>query len=448
MIPQPGIDPDHDEFAPYVLHCKIERSRVGFRRPDQPRKPERHPTRRRHLRRPPIYLDNHSTTRTDPRVVAAMLPFFTELYGNAASTSHQFGWDAAEAVDQAREQVARAIGAEAREIIFTSGATESNNLAIKGVAQALAGRGNHLVTAASEHQAVLDPMKRLARQGWDVTVVRCDEYGVVSADAVAEAVTDRTVLVSIMTANNEVGSINPVAEIGRLCRERGVIFHTDAVQAVGKLPVNVNTDAVDLLSLSGHKFYGPKGIGALYVRRREPRVRLQPLFDGGGHERGLRSGTVAVPLVVGLGLAIEIAVDEQPEESQRLLVLRDRLHDGIARRVAPVRLNGHPTSRLPGNLNLSFAEVDGEALMMAMRDVAVSSGAACSSTTPEPSHVLLAMGLDEDMARSSLRFGLGRFTTTEEIDFAIDAVAEAVERLRSHGVAWSVPAAARFDSTV
>jgi cysteine desulfurase len=403
------------------------------------------------LRRPPIYLDNQATTRTDPRVVEAMLPFFTERYGNASSISHRFGWDAAEAVEHAREQVARAIGAEPREIVFTSGATESNNLAIKGVARALLGRGNHLVTAAVEHQAVLDPMKRLARQGWDLTIVACDEHGMVSTEAISEAINDRTVLVSVMTANNEVGTINPIAEIGRLCRDRGVTFHTDAAQAVGKIPVNVQTDSVDLLSLSAHKIYGPKGIGALFVRRREPRVRLEPLFDGGGHERGLRSGTVAVPLVAGLGMAIEIAVQEQPEESRRLVALRDRLHDGIARRVPPIRLNGHPENRLPGNLNLSFADVDGEALMMAMRDIAVSSGAACSSTTPEPSHVLLAMGLDEDMARSSLRFGPGRFTTTEEIDFATDAVAEAVERLRSQSVAWadrSVQAAARFDSAV
>jgi cysteine desulfurase len=385
----------------------------------------------------PVYLDNHATTRTDPRVVEAMLPFFTEYYGNAASMSHRFGWEAEEAVERAREQIARAIGAEAREIIFTSGATESNNLAIKGLAHAATRRGNHLVTASSEHKAVLDPVKRMAREGWDVTIVDCDEHGGVSAAAVAEAVTDRTVLVSVMAANNEVGTINPIGEIGQLCHNRGTVFHTDAAQAIGKIPVDVQRDAIGLLSISGHKFHGPKGIGALYVRRRDPQVRLQPLFDGGGHERGFRSGTLPVPLVVGLGVAVEMAVGQLSEESQRLRGLRERLHDGLMSRVPGIRLNGHPTNRLTGNLNLSFADVDGEALMMAMRDVAVSSGSACSAADPEPSHVLLAMGLSEDMARSSLRFGLGRFTTPEEIEFAIGAVSSAVERLRSHGVAWT-----------
>jgi cysteine desulfurase len=385
----------------------------------------------------PIYLDNHATTRTDPQVVEAMLPYFTEHYGNAASVSHRFGWEAEEAVERAREQVARAIGAEAREIIFTSGATESNNLAIKGLAQAAIRRGKHLVTVSSEHKAVLDPMKRMARQGWDVTIVDCDEHGGVSAEAVAGALTDQTVLVSVLAANNEVGTINPIDEIGRLCHERGIVFHTDAAQAVGKVPLDVGRDQVDLLSLSAHKIYGPKGIGALYVRRHDPQVRLQPLIDGGGHERGFRSGTLAVPLIVGLGTAVELAVGRLPEEPRRLLELRERLHEGLARRVAGIRLNGHPTDRLPGNLNLSFVDVDGEALMMAMRDVAVSSGSACSAADPEPSHVLLAMGLSEDLARSSLRFGLGRFTTLEEIEFAIDSVARSVERLRSQGVAWT-----------
>jgi cysteine desulfurase len=389
------------------------------------------------VRPDPVYLDNHATTRTDPRVVEAMIPYFTEVYGNSASVSHRFGWEAAAAVEHARQQVAGAIGAEAREIVFTSGATESNNLAIKGGARAAARRGNHLVTAASEHKAVLDPFKRMARQGWEITIVPCDEYGSVSPQAVEDALTDRTVLVSIMAANNEVGAINSIREIGRLCHTRGVIFHTDAAQAVGKIPLDVHSDDVDLLSLSAHKLYGPKGIGALYIRRRDPQVRLEPLVDGGGHERGLRSGTVAVPLVVGLGLAVETAVHERADEAVRLLELRERLHAGIARRVPAIRLNGPPGDRLPGNLNLSFADVDGEALMMAMRDVAVSSGSACSSTNPEPSHVLLAMGLDEDSARASLRFGLGRFTTVEEIDFAIESVAEAVARLRQKSVAWT-----------
>ncbi len=385
----------------------------------------------------PVYLDNHATTGTDPRVVEAMLPFFTERYGNAASVSHRFGWEAEEAVEHAREQIAQSIGAEPREIIFTSGATESNNLAIKGLAHTATRRGNHLVTAASEHKAVLDPVKRMAREGWDVTIVDCDEYGGVSTAAVAEALTDRTVLVSVMAANNEVGTINPIDEIGRLCHDRGIVFHTDAAQAIGKIPLDVQRDAIDLLSISGHKFHGPKGIGACYVRRRDPQVRIQPLFDGGGHERGFRSGTVPVPLVVGLGLAVELAVGRLSEESQRLHDLRDRLCEGLMSRVPGIRLNGHPINRLSGNLNISFRDVDGEALMMAMRDVAVSSGSACSAADPEPSHVLLAMGLSEELARSSLRFGLSRFTTAEEVEFAIGAVATAVERLRSHGVAWT-----------
>jgi cysteine desulfurase len=384
-----------------------------------------------------VYLDNHATTRTDPRVVEAMLPYFTEVYGNSASVSHRFGWQAAEAVEHAREQVAQAIGAQAREIVFTSGATESNNLAIKGIAQAAVRRRNHLVTAVSEHKAVLDPVKHLARQGWEITIIACDKYGGVSPQAVADALTDRTVLVSIMAANNEVGTINPIAEIGQICRDRGVVFHTDAAQAVGRIGLDVQTQTVDLLSLSAHKFYGPKGIGALYVRRGDPRVRLDPLIDGGGHERGLRSGTVAVPLVVGLGMAAELAVRDGDREGRRLLELRDRLHERIAGRVPEVRLNGPRADRLPGNLNLSFAGVDGEALMMAMRDVAVSSGSACSSANPEPSHVLLAMGLDEDMARASLRFGLGRFTTADDVDFAARAVADAVERLRRQRSAWT-----------
>lgn len=388
----------------------------------------------------PIYLDNHATTRSDPRVVGAMLPYFTETYGNAASLSHRFGWQAAEAVDRAREQVAAAIGAEAREIVFTSGATEANNLALKGAVGHLGRKGNHLVTAASEHKAVLDPLRRLAREGWDLTVVPPDADGLVSAEAIEAALTDRTVLVSVMAANNEVGTINPIGEIGRLCHGRGIVFHTDATQAIGKIPLDVRADSIDLLSLSAHKIYGPKGVGALYVRRRDPQVRLAPLFDGGGHERGVRSGTIAVPLVVGLGLAAELAVAERPEESARLLELRERLHDGIAARVEAIQLNGHPTRRLPGNLNLSFAYVEGESLMMAMRDVAVSSGAACTAADPEPSHVLLAMGLDEEMARASLRFGLGRFTTAEEVDFAVGAVADAVARLRRHSPAWTVRA--------
>ncbi len=379
----------------------------------------------------PVYLDNHATTRPDPRVVAAMMPYFTEIYGNAASVSHKFGWDAAEAVDRAREQVARLIGAETKEVIFTSGATESDNLALKGPLDSLKRKGDHIVSAVSEHKAVIDPLKRLAREGWNVTFVPCDPTGLVTIDAVAAALTDRTVLVSVMAANNEVGTTNPVGAIGRLCHERGILFHTDATQAVAKIPIDVRADGIDLLSLSAHKLYGPKGIGALYVRRRDPQVRLQPLFDGGGHERGFRSGTLAVPLIVGLGEACRIASEEMDTDEARIYELRERLHLGLVERLGGLKLNGHPTKRLAGNLNLSFEGVDGEALMLAMRDVAVSSGSACSAANPEPSHVLGAMGLDEDMARASLRFGLGRFTTAEEVDFAVDAVAAAVERLRS-----------------
>lgn len=384
----------------------------------------------------PIYLDNHSTTRTDPRVLERMLPYFTTYYGNAASVSHQFGWEASEAVDRAREQVAGLLGCESREIIFTSGATEANNLAIKGVAASARRKGNHLVTAAAEHKAVLDPMRRLAREGWDLTVVPVDEFGMVHPEAIAEALTDQTVLVSVMAANNEVGTLNPFRAIGQLCHERGVIFHTDATQAVGKLPLDVVADHIDLLSLSAHKVYGPKGIGALYVRRRDPMVRLTPLFDGGGHERGMRSGTLAVPLIVGLGEAAEIAGRERDAEAERLRSLRDRLHRRLAERVDAITLNGHPDIRLPGNLNLSFAYVDGEALMMATRDVCVSSGAACTSADPEPSHVLRAMGVDEDLIRASLRFGLGRFTTETEIDATVDLVAGAVDRLRPLSPSW------------
>ena len=382
----------------------------------------------------PVYLDNHATTRPDPRVIAAMMPYFTEKYGNAASTSHRFGWDAAEGVDRAREHVARLIGADPKEIVFTSGATEADNLAIKGPLDTLKKKGNHLVSALSEHKAVLDPLKRLAREGWDVTFVRPDATGMISAEAVAAALTDRTVFVSIMAANNEVGTINPFAAIGRLCHDRGILYHTDATQAVGKLPIQVEADSIDLLSLSAHKLYGPKGIGALYVRRRDPQVRLAPLFDGGGHERGFRSGTLAVPLIVGLGEACRIALEEGQSDEARLFDLREHLHRGLLDRLDVLQLNGHPTDRLVGNLNLSFGGVDGEALMMAMRDVAVSSGSACSSANPEPSHVLIAMGLDEDNARASLRFGLGRFTTVEEIDFAIESVASAVTRLRGLSV--------------
>jgi cysteine desulfurase len=359
-----------------------------------------------------------------------MLPFLSGEYGNAASTSHEFGRRAADAAEAARESVARAIGASAKEIIFTSGATESNNLAIKGAAAMLRRRGNHIITAAAEHHAVLDPCKRLGREDHQLTVLPVDRFGMVDPDQVCDAITDQTVLISIMAANNEIGTLNPIGEIGRIARAKGVLFHTDAAQAVGRITIDVESMNIDLLSVSGHKLYAPKGVGVLYVRRRPP-VRLVPLFDGGGHERNLRSGTLAVPLAVALGKACEISMAElNAGEATRLKALRERLHRGIEQRVAETRLNGHPTERLPGNLNLSFAHVEGEALLMSMKNIAVSSGSACTSANPEPSYVLKAIGLSDDLAHASIRFGLGRFNTEEEVDYAIDCVAETVDRLR------------------
>jgi cysteine desulfurase len=379
----------------------------------------------------PIYLDNNATTRVDPRVVGAMLPYFTEHYGNAASRTHVFGWKAEAAADEARAQVAGLIGASAREIVFTSGATESNNLALKGAAAMLRPRGDHLITVQTEHKAVLDPCRRLEREGFRVTFLPVDRHGQVSAEQVTEAIGERTILVSVMAANNEIGTLQPIREIGRLCKERGVLFHTDAAQAAGKLPLDVEELGIDLCSLSAHKMYGPKGVGALYVRRRAPHVRLEPLLDGGGHERGMRSGTLPVPLVVGFGTACTLSQEEMGPEAARLTALRERLRQGIQGRLSETYLNGHPTERLPGNLNLSFAHVQGEALLMALRDVAVSSGSACTSADPEPSYVLRAVGLGDELAHGSIRFGLGRFTTEEEVDYVSAEVVRKVEHLRS-----------------
>jgi cysteine desulfurase len=379
----------------------------------------------------PIYMDNHATTRTDPRVVEAMLPFFTEDYGNAASRNHVFGWKAEEAVDQARAQVGELIGAEPKDVIFTSGATESDNLAIKGAAAMLRRQGNHVVTVQTEHRAVLDPCRRLQSDGFEVTFLPVDHFGRVTAQQVAEALTERTILVSVMLANNEIGTLQPVAEIGRLCKDRRVLLHTDATQAVGKIPVDVEALQVDLLSLSAHKLYGPKGVAALYLRRRQPHVRLEPLFDGGGHERGMRSGTLPVPLIVGFGAACELCRREMAPEAERLLALRERLANGLRQRLEGVSLNGHPVERLPGNLNLSFADVRGEALLMALKNVAVSSGSACTSASVEPSYVLRALGVPDDLAHGSIRFGLGRFNTAEEVDYVIEEVVRQVRNLRS-----------------
>jgi cysteine desulfurase len=379
----------------------------------------------------PIYLDNNSTTRVDPRVLETMLPWFTESYGNAASRHHSFGWEAEEAVNTARAHIAALIGADPREIVFTSGATESNNLALKGVAGMNRHKGNHIVTVQTEHKAVLDVAKRLQRDGFQVTLLSVDRFGLIDLDQLAGAITDRTILVSIMAANNEIGTLQPIAEIGKLCKSREVLFHTDAAQAAGKVPLDVEAMGVDMMSLSAHKLYGPKGIGALYVRRRGPHVRLDPLFDGGGHERGMRSGTVNVPGAVGFGRACELCGDLMAEEAGNTQNLRLQLERGLMERLNGVTLNGHPTARLPGNLNVSFTSVRGDALLTSMRQIAVSSGSACTSASPEPSYVLKALGVEDDLAHASIRFGIGRFNTTEEIDYAVEEVTRNVQRLRA-----------------
>ncbi len=378
----------------------------------------------------PIYLDNHATTRMDPRVLDAMLPYFTELYGNAASRNHEFGWAAEVAVDKARKQIADLIGATPKEIIFTSGATESNNLAIKGVAEMYAEKGNHIITAATEHKAVLDTCKKLEKGGCRVTYLPLKADGLIDLDMLRESITDKTILVTIMYANNEIGVIQPIAEIGKICRERGVLFHTDAVQAAGKIPVDVNRDNIDIMSITGHKLYGPKGVGALYVRRKGPRVQITAQMDGGGHERGMRSGTLNVPGIVGLGEACEIARKEMPEESKRMAFLRDKLRAKLEAGLDEVFINGSMEHRLPGNLTMSFLYVEGESLLMGINDVAVSSGSACTSATLEPSYVLKALGLGDDLAHSSIRFGIGRFSTEEEIDYVADKLVDVVSKLR------------------
>jgi cysteine desulfurase len=378
----------------------------------------------------PIYLDNHATTPLDPRVLQAMMPYLTEHFGNAASRNHVFGWQAEEGVEKARKQIAALIGANAKEIIFTSGATESNNLAIKGVAQMYAEKGNHIITAASEHKATLDTCKHLEKEGCRVTYLPLKADGLIDLDMLRESFTDKTILVSIMFANNEIGVLQPIREIGKMCKERGVLFHSDGVQAVGKVPVNVIQDNIDLLSISGHKFYAPKGVGALYVRRKSPRVQLSAQIDGGGHERGMRSGTLNVPGIVGLGAAAEIAQKEMPEESVRLRNLRDHLKQRLESDLDEVFINGSMEHRLPNNLNMSFAYVEGESLLMGINDIAVSSGSACTSATLEPSYVLKALGMGDDLAHSSIRFGLGRFNTREEIDYTADRLIEVVTKLR------------------
>src|SRR6201993_4595916 len=378
----------------------------------------------------PIYMDNHATTQMDPRVLEEMLPYFTDKFGNAASRNHPFGWAAEEAVETSRERIAKLIGATAKEVIFTSGATESDNLAIKGVAEMYREKGNHIITAVTEHKAVLDTCKRLEKYGYHVTYLPVQKDGLVDLEDLKRAIDDKTILVTIMAANNEIGVLQPWAEIGKICREHGVLFHTDAVQAVGKVPIDVNKDNIDLMSITAHKIYGPKGVGALYVRRKNPRVQISAIIDGGGHERGMRSGTLNVPGIVGLGKACAIAQEEMAQESCRLAGLRNRLRDRIMNRLDEAYINGSTEHRLPGNLNISFAYVEGESLLMGINDIAVSSGSACTSATLEPSYVLKALGTGDDLAHSSIRFGLGRFNTEAEVDYVADRVIETVERLR------------------
>ena len=378
----------------------------------------------------PIYMDYHATTPVDPRVLDAMLPYFTQTFGNAASRNHPFGWEAEEAVEKARKQVAELIGANVKEIIFTSGATESNNLAIKGAAEMYREKGNHIITCVTEHKAVIDTCKKLEKQGYRVTYLAVQKDGRIDLDDLRGAITDKTILITIMTANNEIGVIQPIAEIGAIAKEKGILFHTDAVQAAGKVPFNVNEMKADLVSLSAHKMYGPKGVGALYVRRRNPRVLLSEQISGGGHERGMRSGTLNVPGIVGLGTAAELCKAEMTTEAERLRQLRDYLNAGLHKNLDELYINGSIEHRLPHNLNISFAYVEGESLLMGINDVAVSSGSACTSASLEPSYVLKALGAGDDLAHSSIRFGLGRWTTKEEVDYVVDKLTNVVQRLR------------------
>ncbi|HVB59410.1 MAG TPA: IscS subfamily cysteine desulfurase [Candidatus Acidoferrales bacterium] len=378
----------------------------------------------------PIYMDYHSTTPVDPRVLEAMLPYFSEKFGNAASRNHEFGWRAEEAVENGRSQLARLIGAHPKSIIFTSGATESDNLAIKGVAEAYREKGNHIITQVTEHKAVLDACKHLEKQGMEITYLPVDRDGRISLTALRGAITPRTILISIMYANNEIGVIQPIEAIGKIAKENGILYHVDAVQAVGKIPVDVERDGIDLLSITAHKMYGPKGVGALYVRRKNPCVQLASMIDGGGHERGMRSGTLNVPGIVGLGRACEICQQEMQAEAEKVSRLRERLKDALTNGLEDTSINGSVSHRLPNNLNISFSQVEGESLMMGINDVAVSSGSACNSAAIEPSYVLRALGVSEDLAHSSIRFGLGRFNTEEEIDYVANRVVDTVKRLR------------------
>lgn len=385
----------------------------------------------------PIYMDYQATTPMDPRVLEEMLPWFVEKFGNPASRSHAFGWEADKAVEKARHQVAQLIGADPREIVFTSGATESDNLAIQGVAHFYKEKGNHIITPVTEHKAVLDSCRYLESEGFEITYLPVQKNGLVNLTELENAITDKTLLISIMAGNNEIGVLQPLAEIGALCRRKKVFFHCDGAQGVGKMALDVNAMNIDLLSISAHKLYGPKGIGALYVRRR-PRIRIKPVMHGGGHERGMRSGTLSTPLLVGFGKACELAGEEMIDENQKVLALRERLRNGIFQQLSHVEINGDLEHRLTGNLNISFAFVEGESMMMAIKDVAVSSGSACTSASLEPSYVLRSLGISEELAHTSIRFGLGRYTTEEEVDFVIKTVVDAVNRLRDMSPLWEM----------
>ena len=385
----------------------------------------------------PIYLDYQATTPMDPRVLEAMMPYFTHKFGNSGSRSHAYGWEAEEGTEKARAQVARLIGADEKEVIFTSGATESNNLAIRGVAEFYKDRKNHIITTVTEHKCVLDTCRHLEQQGFEVTYLPVQKDGLLDLDVLRAAITDKTVLVSVMAVNNEIGVIQPLAEIGRICREKKVFFHTDAAQAAGKIPLDVEALNVDLMSISGHKIYGPKGIGALYVRRK-PRVRLVPMIVGGGQERGFRSGTLPTPLCVGLGEAAEICMKEMDAEAKRLKKLQERMLNGLRAKLTDIVVNGDLEHRIPGNLNISFAYVEGESLMMGIKNLAVSSGSACTSASLEPSYVLRALGVEEEMAHTSLRIGLGRFTTEHEVDTAVDELVRHVNKLREMSPLWEM----------
>jgi cysteine desulfurase len=378
----------------------------------------------------PIYLDYNATTPVDPKVVDAMVPYFTESYGNAASRNHSFGWQVEKVVDDARELIGKLIGAGGKEIVFTSGATESNNLAILGVAEFYKKKGKHIISSPIEHKAVIDPCHALEQNGYEITFLDVDKHGCIDLKQLEESIRQDTILVSLMAGNNEIGTLNPIREIGQITRNKEVLFHTDATQSVGKIPIDVEEMNIDLLSMTAHKFYGPKGIGALYVRRKKPRVRLSPIMFGGGHERGMRSGTLNVPGIVGFAKALELSVEEMASEAERLTGLRQRLLDRLNAELDYIFLNGHPTERLPNNLNVSFGYVEGESLMMGVNELAVSSGSACTSASLEPSYVLRALGVGDDLAHSSIRVGMGRFTTVEEVDYAAEKMIAAVKRLR------------------